>query len=131
MLAADTAVVLGDSILGKPRDRADALAMLEKLSARTHEVLTAVAVRSSRGLEARLSASRVTFRALRPGESESYWDTGEPRDKAGAYAIQGRAAVFVESLEGSYTGVMGLPLLETTELLAQAGIGTWTHRHES
>ena len=128
VLAADTAVVLGDLILGKPRDRADALAMLEKLSGRTHEVLTAVALRTARGLESRLSASRVKLRALEPQEIESYWETGEPRDKAGAYAIQGRAAVFIESLEGSYSGVMGLPLFETAALLARAGIGTWMHR---
>lgn len=131
VLAADTAVVLWDTILGKPRDRADALAILATLSARTHDVLTAVALRKSGGLESRLSASRVTFRALQPGEIESYWDTGEPRDKAGAYAIQGRGAVFIESLEGSYSGVMGLPLFETAELLARAGIETWTHKHGS
>jgi septum formation protein len=131
VLAADTAVVLGDLILGKPRDRADALAMLGKLSGRAHEVLTAVALRTARGLESRVSASRVTLRALEAGEIERYWDTGEPRDKAGAYAIQGRAAMFVESLEGSYSGVMGLPLFETAELLNRAGIGTWMHRHAS
>ncbi len=131
VLAADTAVVVVDSILGKPHDRSDALAILEQLSARTHDVLTAVALRSSRGLEARLSASRVTFRAVRPDEAEAYWETGEPRDKAGAYAIQGYAAVFITALEGSYSGVMGLPLFETAELLAHAGIVSWTHRHES
>ena len=131
VLAADTAVVLADLILGKPRDRGDALAMLEKLSGRTHEVLTAVALRTARGLESRLSASQVKVRTLKQEEMEGYWDTGEPRDKAGAYAIQGRAAVFIESLEGSYSGVMGLPLFETAELLARAGIGTWMHRHGS
>lgn len=131
VLAADTAVVVGDSILGKPRDRSEALAILEQLSARTHDVLTAVALRSSRGLETRTSASRVTFRAVRPDEAEAYWETGEPRDKAGAYAIQGYAAVFITALEGSYSGVMGLPLFETAELLAHAGIATWTYRHES
>ena len=131
VLAADTAVVLADSILGKPRDRGEAFAMLEKLSGRTHEVLTAVALRTTRGLESRLSASRVKLRALAPEEIEEYWDSGEPRDKAGAYAIQGRAAVFIESLEGSYSGVMGLPLFETAELLARAGVGTWMRRHGS
>ena len=131
VLAADTAVVLADSILGKPRDRGEALAMLEKLSGRTHEVLTAVALRTARGLESRVSTSRVKLRALRPQEIEQYWDTGESQDKAGAYAVQGRAAVFIESLEGSYSGVMGLPLFETAELLARAGIGTWMHRHGS
>ena len=131
VLAADTAVVLADLILGKPRDRVEALAMLEKLSGRTHEVLTAVALRTARGLESRLSTSRVKMRALGPEEIESYWDTGEPRDKAGGYAVQGRAAVFIEALEGSYSGVMGLPLFETAELLTRAGIGTWMHRHGS
>jgi septum formation protein len=131
VLAADTAVVLADLILGKPRDRGEARSMLEKLSGRTHEVLTAVALRTARGLESRVSASHVKVRALEPGEIEQYWDTGEPHDKAGAYAIQGRAAVFIESLEGSYSGVMGLPLFETAELLARAGIGTWMHRHGS
>ena len=131
VLAADTAVALADSILGKPRDRSEALAMLGRLSGRMHEVFTAVALRTARGLESRLSASRVRLRELKPDEIESYWDTGEPSDKAGAYAIQGRAAVFIETLEGSYSGVMGLPLFETAELLARAGIGTWMHRHGS
>lgn len=131
VLAADTAVVLVDLIFGKPRDRNEALAMLEKLSGCTHEVLTAVALRTARGLESRLSSSRVKLRALRPEEIEAYWDTGEPRDKAGAYGVQGRAAVFIESLEGSYSGVMGLPLFETAELLARAGIDTWMPRPAS
>ena len=131
VLAADTAVVLGDSILGKPRDRSEAFSMLVSLSGRTHEVFTAVALRTSRGLESRVSTSRVKLRELKPDEIEKYWDTGEPCDKAGAYAIQGRAAVFIESLQGSYSGVMGLPLFETAELLLRAGIGTWMHRHGS
>jgi septum formation protein len=131
VLAADTAVVLGDSILGKPRDRSEAFSMLVSLSGRTHEVFTAVALRTSRGLESRVSESRVKLRELKPDEIEKYWDTGEPCDKAGAYAIQGRAAVFIESLQGSYSGVMGLPLFETAELLLRAGIGTWMHRHGS
>jgi septum formation protein len=128
VLAADTAVVVGDSILGKPRDRDDALAMLEQLSARTHEVLTALALHSSHGLDSRVNVSRVTFRAVRQDEAERYWNTGEPRDKAGAYAIQGYAAVFIAALEGSYSGVMGLPLFETAELLSQAGVETWMHK---
>jgi septum formation protein len=131
VLAADTAVVLGDSILGKPRDRSEALSMLASLSGRTHDVFTAVALRTSRGLESRVSTSRVKLRELKPDEIEKYWNTGEPCDKAGAYAIQGRAAVFIESLQGSYSGVMGLPLFETAELLLRAGIGTWMHRHGS
>jgi septum formation protein len=120
VLAADTAVVLDGSILGKPRDQADALDMLRRLSGRSHEVLTAVALRSAAGLDGRVSRSVVTFRSIDAVEAGAYWDTGEPRDKAGAYAIQGRAAVFIADLRGSYSGVMGLPLFETAELLRAA-----------
>jgi len=120
VLAADTAVVLDGSILGKPRDQADALDMLRRLSGRSHEVLTAVALRSAAGLDGRVSRSVVTFRSIDAAEAGAYWDTGEPRDKAGAYAIQGRAAVFIADLRGSYSGVMGLPLFETAELLRAA-----------
>jgi septum formation protein len=122
VLAADTAVVLGDEILGKPAHRDEALAMLASLSGRAHEVLTAVALRDAAGTSTRLNSSVVTFRVLLPGEAEGYWATGEPADKAGAYAIQGRAAVFVERLEGSYSGVMGLPLFETAALLRSKGL---------
>jgi septum formation protein len=125
VLAADTAVVLDDEILGKPRDRADALHMLRKLSGRAHQVLTAVALRSAAKLKVSVSDSRVTFRPLEPAEARAYWDTGEPRDKAGAYAIQGSAAVFITDLRGSYSGVMGLPLFETAELLQSAGVFHW------
>lgn len=125
VLAADTAVVLGSAILGKPRDRADALQMLEQLSGRTHAVLTAVALRDGRGLATRLNESHVTFRPLARAEAERYWDTGEAADKAGAYAVQGHAALFIERLEGSYSGVMGLPLFETAQLLTDAGIDVW------
>ena len=123
VLAADTAVVLGDDILGKPRDRADGLAMLLQLSGRTHQVLTAVALRDAGGVVSQLSESLVTFRPISRDEAEQYWATGEPRDKAGAYAIQGRAAVFIERIEGSYSGVMGLPLFETARLLGAVGLG--------
>lgn len=126
VLAADTVVVLGEEILGKPRDRGEALAMLGRLSGRTHEVLTAVALRDSRGMDTRLNTSRVTFRPLRGDEAERYWHTGEAADKAGAYAVQGRAAVFIERLEGSFSGVMGLPLFETAELLTRAGVEIWS-----
>lgn len=125
VLAADTTVVLDDVIYGKPRDRSDGIAMLQRLSARTHEVLTAVAVADARGVDLRLSVSAVRFRGLTPEECAAYWDTGEPRDKAGGYAVQGAAAVFIESLSGSYSGVMGLPLFETAELLRAAGVGYW------
>ena len=125
VLAADTTVVLDDVIYGKPRDRADGIAMLGRLSARTHGVLTAVAIADARGVDLRLSVSTVRFRGLTPEECAAYWDTGEPCDKAGGYAVQGAAAVFIESLSGSYSGVMGLPLFETAELLRSAGVAYW------
>jgi len=125
VLGADTAVAVDWRILGKPRDRADALAMLGLLSGRTHRVLTAVALCTPAGETSRLSVSHVRFRPIAPAEVQAYWASGEPRDKAGAYAIQGLGAVFVEWLEGSYSGVMGLPLFETAELLAEAGMGTF------
>jgi septum formation protein len=122
VLAADTAVVLQGRILGKPTGRQDAEAMLRQLSGRTHEVLTAVALRTANGIQSRISRSEVTFRGITAAEVLAYWETGEPWDKAGAYAIQGRAAIFVADLRGSYSGVMGLPLFETAELLGQAGL---------
>ena len=125
VLAADTTVVLDDVIYGKPRDRADGIAMLGRLSGRMHEVLTAVALADERGIAMRLSVSEVRFCKLTPEQCAAYWDTGEPRDKAGGYAIQGFGAVFIESLRGSYSGVMGLPLFETAELLDAAGIPYW------
>jgi septum formation protein len=125
VLAADTAVALDDELFVKPVDRADCVRILGALSGRTHEVLTTVALRHAGGLATALQVSRVTFRALSVAECERYWATGEPVDKAGAYAIQGLGAVFVARLEGSYSGVMGLPLAETAALLAGAGIGTW------
>jgi septum formation protein len=125
VLAADTTVVLDGVIFGKPRDRDDALRMLATLSGRTHEVLTAVALATRDGIATRLSESRVTFRELTQAECSAYWDTGEPHDKAGAYAVQGFAAVFIASLAGSYSGVMGLPLFETAQLLAAAQVPLW------
>jgi septum formation protein len=125
VLAADTTVVVDGDSLGKPRDRADALHMLARLSGRTHDVLTAVALATRDGVTVRMSTSNVRFRKLTPDECAAYWETGEPHDKAGAYAIQGRAAVFIESLSGSYSGVMGLPLFETVELLRAAGVPYW------
>jgi len=121
VLGADTMVVAGDSVMGKPRDREDAIRMLQALSGRTHRVLSAVALVEA-AEASRLSVSHVTFRTLTRAECEAYWGTGEPEDKAGAYAIQGLAAMFVSRLEGSYSGVMGLPLYETAELLAAAGV---------
>jgi septum formation protein len=125
VLAADTTVVIDEVICGKPADEAAALAILARLSGRTHQVLTAVALASAAGIAHRLSASEVRFRHLSRSECRAYWASGEPRDKAGAYAVQGRAAVFIEHLAGSYSGVMGLPLFETAELLAAAGIPCW------
>ncbi len=125
VLAADTAVVLDGKILGKPKDRRDAEGMLQQLSGRTHEVLTAVALRTAGGLQSTLSRSEVTFRPVSAREAQAYWETGEPHDKAGAYAIQGRAAVFIADLRGSFSGVMGLPLFETAELLSAAGVPHW------
>jgi septum formation protein len=125
VLAADTAVVIQGEILGKPKDAPDALRMLALLSGRTHEVLTAVAVMTDRGIAARVNSSAVRFREITPAEAREYWDTGEPKDKAGGYAIQGRGAVFVAELHGSYSGVMGLPLFETAELLRAARVPRW------
>ena len=125
VLAADTAVVLDGRILGKPRDKLDGQNMLLELSGRRHQVLTAVAVRSSAGTEVKISGSWVTFRPLDAAEAAAYWNTGEPRDKAGGYAIQGYAAIFIADLKGSYSGVMGLPLFETAALLNAAGVAVW------
>lgn len=122
VLGADTDVVLDGEILGKPRNRDDALAMLARLSGRAHEVLSAVAVVSEDQEETTLVVTRVEFGVISPQAAAAYWNTGEPRDKAGAYAIQGGAARWVRRIEGSYTGVVGLPLYETVQLLATFGI---------
>lgn len=124
VLGADTTVALGADIFGKPADAAEAAAMLTRLSGREHQVLTAVALAEGDRVDLRISVSRVRFARLSDAQIEAYAASGEPMDKAGAYGIQGRAACFVEHLEGSYSGVMGLPLFETAELLAQAGIVT-------
>jgi septum formation protein len=125
VLAADTAVVLDGAVLGKPADAAEAAAMLESLSGRTHRVLTAVALRTVDGIKSLLCDSEVRFRATTAEERVAYCATGEPLDKAGGYGIQGYAAVFVEHLKGSYSGVVGLPLYETAVLLRQSGIDCW------
>ncbi len=128
VLAADTAVVLDQQILGKPRDRDHGLGMLRALSGRTHSVMSAVALDAGGRQQSRLQHSRVRFRTLDQHEIDAYWRTGEPVDKAGGYGIQGRAAVFVEHLEGSYSGVVGLPLHETWNLLRDFGLTptVWT-----
>lgn len=123
VLGADTVVVSHGKVLGKPRDRDDALEMLLSLGGERHQVMTAVAMVGVDGDEqSRLSVSTVQFRLIDPDEASAYWASGEPADKAGGYAIQGLAAMFIERLEGSYSGVMGLPLFETAELLNHFGI---------
>ena len=121
VLGADTEVVLDGEILGKPQDRVHGMALLRRLAGRTHEVLSAVCVVDSGSEHTALSASRVTFSRLTEAEIAQYWNTGEPADKAGAYAIQGKAAAFIERLEGSYSGVMGLPLHELAGILKKIG----------
>lgn len=138
VLGADTEVVLDGEILGKPRDAQQGQAMLRKLAGRTHEVLTGLVLlhqdaddcrdaggRAAPGAVAEytaLSRSRVTFGPLTDDDIRRYWDSGEPVDKAGGYAVQGRAAAFIQHIEGSYSGIMGLPLFELTQLLQQAGV---------
>jgi len=123
VLGADTIVIAGDTVMGKPASCRQAIEMLQTLSGNTHQVITAVALVGEHEA-VRSQCSRVTFRTLTRQECDAYWETGEPRDKAGAYAIQGLAAMFIIRLEGSYSGVMGLPLYETTELLKTFGIDT-------
>ena len=125
VLAADTTVVLEGTVYGKPADRGAGLAMLAALAGKTHQVLTAVALATERSVALRVNCSTVRFRNIERVEMEAYWETGEPRDKAGGYAIQGYGAVFIAALSGSYSSVMGLPLLETAELLRAAGIRYW------
>jgi septum formation protein len=122
VLAADTTVVVDGSIVVKPDDAAHARKMLHHLCGRSHQVLTAVALADAAGVVTRLSASTVEFRDVTSAEIERYVASGEPLDKAGAYAIQGRAALFIRTISGSYSGIMGLPLFETAELLGSLGI---------
>ena len=122
VLCADTTVAFGRTILGKPADAAQAGAMLRELSGRTHRVLTAVAVGDTSRREQALSISRVRFAPLAPAQIRAYAACGEPLGKAGAYAVQGRAAAFISHIGGSYSGIMGLPLFETAQLLRAFGI---------
>ena len=128
VLGADTMVVVDGVSLGKPRDRADALAMLAQLSGRAHDVLTAVALVHSERSEVRLSRSSVLFREISRAEADAYWRSGEPRDKAGGYGIQGIGGIFARRIEGSYSGIVGLPLAETEALLQAFGVDTWQYR---
>jgi septum formation protein len=117
VLCSDTTVALGRTIYGKPVDASDAARMLAELSGKTHRVLTAVALGTVRRREQALSESRVTFASLSPQHISSYVDTQEPMGKAGAYAVQGRAAAFISQMSGSYSGIMGLPMFETAQML--------------
>jgi septum formation protein len=124
VLAADTSVVCEGQVLGKPATLAEARAMLELLAGRRHQVLTAIAVGFAEQLQCKLVSTEVSFRNLSRAEIDAYWHSGEPQDKAGAYGIQGKAALFVESIKGSYSNVVGLPLFETAQLLESFGIAT-------
>jgi len=125
VLGSDTVVDVDDMLLGKPVDGEDAVRMLVQLSGRIHRVCTAVSVASKNSSASRLSETKVRFREITDSEANAYWNTGEPKGKAGGYAIQGQGAVFVESISGSYSGVMGLPLFETAALLAEFGVPLW------
>jgi septum formation protein len=122
VLGADTAVVLGERVLDKPRDRSDAEDMLLSLSGRTHRVVTGVALRTSVGSSTIFTSTEVSFREISRHEASRYWHSGEPQGKAGAYGIQGLGGVFVAAIRGSYSGVVGLPVFETATLLRAVGI---------
>ena len=122
VLGADTEVVIDSQILGKPAGREEAIAMLLRLAAREHVVYSGVAVAHEGRCETALSVTTVRFGEISVAQAAAYWDTGEPSDKAGGYAIQGVGAMFVQQIRGSYSGVMGLPLFETCELLRRLGV---------
>lgn len=140
VLGADTCIVINDKIIGKVDSREQSTSLMKQMSGSSHEVLTGIALVGSEGVgrervgqeiegnkspvrqEVRINASKITFRSLSEEECEHYWDTGEPEGKAGGYAIQGLAAAFIKKIEGSYSGVMGLPLCELTELMSEFGI---------
>jgi septum formation protein len=125
VLGSDTTVVFAGEILGKPADKEDAVAILMRLSGNTHQVLTAVAVKSVDHMFISLVTTDVTFKTLTKAQCYAYWESGEPQDKAGSYGIQGLGAVFVEKIEGSYSAVVGLPLAETAEILEKFDIPIW------
>jgi len=122
VLGADTIVVLDGRVFGKPKDKDEAFAMLMALSGRTHQVMTAVAVVTGCSEKVVCSCSKVSFREIGPDEARAYGETGEPMDKAGAYAVQGIGSIFVKKIEGSYSGIVGLPLMETATLLRETGV---------
>jgi len=125
VLAADTVVVINGNILGKPSDKDHALIMLQSLSGKSHKVITSLALMGDNETCCRTCTTEVSFKSLNEAECELYWQTGESRDKAGAYGIQGKGAVFVESIAGSYSNVVGLPLKETAELLKYFKVPFW------
>ena len=124
-LGADTVVVHDRQILGKPSNQAHAREMLERLSGNTHQVMTAVAITGPQGMLRACVTTRVVMRRIQSYEIDAYWATGEPADKAGGYAIQGHAAIFIKRIEGSYSAVVGLPLFETSKLLQRQGVSLW------
>lgn len=128
VLGADTSVVCDDSIFGKPSDKQQALDMLMALSGRSHQVLSSLALGNVESCSVSISITEVTFRQLSKQECLRYWNTGEPQDKAGGYAIQGYGAVFIESIKGSYSGVVGLPIEETFLLLQKYGVPIWDYK---
>jgi septum formation protein len=121
VLGSDTCVVVDDKILGKPINEDDCIATLSSLSNRQHQVMTAIALVNTKGIEGQVITTEVTFKALSKTEIQAYWLTGEPQDKAGSYGIQGIAGQFVKTINGSYSAVVGLPLYETAQLLNNAG----------
>jgi septum formation protein len=121
VLGSDTCVVVDDKILGKPKSEDDCIATLSSLSNRQHQVMTAIALVNTKGIEGQVIKTEVTFKALSKTEIQAYWLTGEPQDKAGSYGIQGIAGQFVKTINGSYSAVVGLPLYETAQLLNNAG----------
>lgn len=123
VLGADTCIVLDGEIIGKARDRSDGLRILQRLAGRSHQVLTGVALVAGDTVQQALSRNVVVFGPLSANEIEAYWDSGEPGDKAGAYAIQGKAAAFIERTEGSYSGIVGLPLFEVINMIKKTGAG--------
>jgi len=125
VVASDTIVVCDKRVLGKPKDKSDGIKMLLTLSNKTHRVLSAVTVANTLRYKSTVSETSVSFREISEIEAECYWDSGEPEGKAGGYAIQGCGAVFVQSINGSYSGVMGLPLFQTAQLLSEFGIHSW------
>jgi septum formation protein len=130
VIAADTTVALANDELGKPASLAEAYAMWARLSGQTHRVLTGVAVATAARMESGVVTTQVHFRDITMAEQTAYWASGEPQDKAGGYAIQGKGAVFVRGIEGSYSNVVGLPLAETAAMLASFGFSIWDAGHE-